>query len=317
MSLPALVLTAGLGTRLDPITRLLAKPAVPLGDRSLIERVLAWLHGQGVHDLVLNLHHRPASLTAIVADGAHLGLSVRYSWEQPVLGSAGGPRRALPLLASDTFLIVNGDTLCDVDLAPMIAAHRASGADVTLAVVPNAAPHHYNGIAADEAGVVTGFVPKGHAAEGTWHLIGVQVVEARAFASLEDGVPAETVAGLYRTMVAETPGRVRVYRADTMFLDVGTPRDYLNAALRFSSGSPSGNIHPSARVTRSAVWPSASVAHDVVLEDAIVAGPVRVPAGTRLQSVVVVPSSVVSASDGATVRGDMAIFPLDRESTRG
>src|SRR5689334_13845428 len=107
--LPALVLTAGLGTRLDPITRPLAKPAVPLGDRTLIEHVLAWLHRQGVRDLVLNLHHRPSTITSVVGDGAHLGMSVRYSWEQPVLGSAGGPRRAAPLLATDTFLIVNGD----------------------------------------------------------------------------------------------------------------------------------------------------------------------------------------------------------------
>jgi NDP-sugar pyrophosphorylase family protein len=77
--LPAIVLTAGLGTRLDPLTRLVAKPAVPLGRLSLIERVLAWVRQQDVTDVVLNLHHRPASLTAIVGDGTHLGLRVRYS----------------------------------------------------------------------------------------------------------------------------------------------------------------------------------------------------------------------------------------------
>ena len=89
--IPALVLTAGFGTRLDPLTRLRAKPAVPLAGTTLIDRILAWLHHEGVRDVVLNLHSQPESLAGILGDGAHLGLRVRYSWEQPLLGSAGGP----------------------------------------------------------------------------------------------------------------------------------------------------------------------------------------------------------------------------------
>src|SRR5262245_16638046 len=123
-TLPALVLTAGQGTRLDPLTRLVAKAAVPLGGRTLIEHVLDWVRTQGVVDVVLNLHHLPATITSVVGDGVHLGMSVRYSWEQPLLGSAGGPRRALPLVDSDEFLIVNGDTLSDFAFDPMIEAHR-------------------------------------------------------------------------------------------------------------------------------------------------------------------------------------------------
>src|SRR5262245_38631355 len=135
--LPALVLTAGLGTRLDPLTRLVAKPAVPVGGRTLVERVLEWLQRQGARELVLNLHHRPETITGVVGDGAHLGVRVRYSWEHPLLGSAGGPRHALPLLDAPTFLVVNGDTLCEIDLAPMIETHERSGALATLALVSN------------------------------------------------------------------------------------------------------------------------------------------------------------------------------------
>jgi NDP-sugar pyrophosphorylase family protein len=233
----ALLLTAGIGSRLDPLTRLVAKPAVPLGDRTLVEHILAWIGRQGITDVVMNLHHRPASLTAIVGDGAHLGLRVRYSWEDPLLGSAGGPRRALPLVDSDPFLIVNGDTLCDFDLAPLIAAHAASRADVTMAVVPNPAPDHYNGMAVDSEGRVTGFLPRGRAA-GTWHFIGVQVAQARVFAGLRDGVPSETVAGFYRDIIAREPGAIRAWPAPTSFLDVGTPRDYLAAALRLGAPHP-------------------------------------------------------------------------------
>ena len=289
---PALVLTAGRGTRLDPLTRLVAKAAVPLGDRTLIERVLGWLRTQNVVDLVLNLHHLPATITSVVGDGAHLGVSVRYSWEQPLLGSAGGPRRAVPLLASEMFLIVNGDTLCDFDIGPMMAAHNASGADITMAVVPNPNPNHYNGLVVDRDGVVTGFVPRGQA-DGTWHFIGVQIARSSAFAGVPDGVPSETVAGFYRDVIRQTPGRIRAWPASTPFLDVGTPRDYLLASGR-----------------RVVVWPEARVATDAELDDCIVAGPVDVPSGFRARSSVLVPGHLLQADDRAVIRNGIAVFDV-------
>src|SRR6266849_8029643 len=135
--LPALVLAAGLGTRLRPLTRARAKAAAPVDGEPLARRAIRWLVGHGVRDLVVNLHHKPESIAAAVGDGSDLGARVRYSWESPVLGSAGGPRHALPLILDapsphsgfgGTFLIVNGDTLTDVDLPRMIEQHRRTGA---------------------------------------------------------------------------------------------------------------------------------------------------------------------------------------------
>src|SRR5262245_11793836 len=95
----ALVLTAGLGTRLRPLTDVRAKPAVPVAGVPIVTRILRWLAGQHVTEIALNLHHLPQTLSARVGDGSDLGLHVRYSWEQPeALGSAGGPRRALPIM---------------------------------------------------------------------------------------------------------------------------------------------------------------------------------------------------------------------------
>src|SRR5579863_10125505 len=99
----ALVLTAGLGTRLRPLTTVRAKPAIPVAGVPLIRRIVAWLASQRVTHLVLNLHHLPETLTRVVGDGGDLGVRVRYSWEQPrVLGSAGGPRLALPIVGRST-----------------------------------------------------------------------------------------------------------------------------------------------------------------------------------------------------------------------
>ena len=306
-----LVLTAGLGTRLDPLTRLVAKAAVALGDKTLVEHVLAGLSAQGVRDVVLNLHHKPSSITSIVADGRHLGLLARYSWEQPLLGSAGGPRRALGLLSTDPFLIVNGDTLCDVDIRAMLAHHTRSGALVTMAVVPNPAPDHYNGIALGELDQVTRFVPRGQA-EGTWHYVGFQIAQASVFHGLTEGVPAETVAGIYRDLLATRPGAIHGFRLNSRFLDVGTPRDYLNAALqmRESAGTaPRAGID--AGISRSIVWPEARVAPGARLDGCIVAGPVTVPAGFAASGKVIVPASLAIASDKADVRDGMALFAIE------
>src|SRR5579862_2656203 len=95
----ALVLAAGLGTRLRPLTDVRAKPAIPVAGTPIIRRIVAWLSAQGIVDVAVNLHARPETLTAVLGDGSDLGARIRYSWEHPqVLGSAGGPRHALSML---------------------------------------------------------------------------------------------------------------------------------------------------------------------------------------------------------------------------
>jgi len=314
--LPALVLAAGLGTRLDPLTRLVAKASVPLAGKTLLERSLEHLRQHGVTDVVINLHHRPDTVTAVLGDGRRSGMRIRYSWEPRILGSAGGPRRALPLLDADRFLIVNGDTLCDVDLGDMVRNHIRSEADVTMAVVPNPAPDHYNGISLDSERRVTSFVPRGQAL-GSWHFIGVQVVESRVFAGLSDGEPAETVAGIYRERIAAGTMALRGYCIDLPFVDVGTPRDYLGTALALA-GVGNGNavetgahVDATATMTGTAVWSNSTIGPNCVVHDCVVAG-VSLPAGFRASSAVVVPSSIARPGDPATVIGDVAVFPLTR-----
>lgn len=284
--LPTVVLTAGLGTRLDPITRYVAKPAVPMAGKTLVERVLEWLQREGIKDVVLNLHHLPESITSVVGDGSALGVRVRYSWEPVILGSAGGPKQALTLWPGLTgpCLIVNGDTLTDVPLTPLIAAHRASGARVTMAVVPNTRPDHYNGIRVDEHHRVTEFVAKGHT-DKTWHFVGVQVVNADVFDGLTAGTPAETVAGVYRDLVRTDPGSVHVWTVEAPFLDVGTPADYIAAVLHTAGTDTfvvegSSVVDSTAVLTRCVVWDGASVGAEATLTDCVVLTGARVPAGT-------------------------------------
>lgn len=287
MSVPlaTIVLTAGLGTRLDPITRVVAKAAVPMAGKTLVERVLEWLKREGIEDVVLNLHHRPESITAIVGDGGELGLRVRYSWERVLLGSAGGPKQALTLWPTLTgpCLIVNGDTLTDLALAPIIEAHRSSGAKATMAVIRNPRPDHYNGIRANADRTVTEFVAKRHT-DPTWHFVGIQVVEADVFDRIAPGEPAETVSGLYRDMVRETPGSVMVWPVEAPFLDVGTPADYLAAVFSLAGTDVviegASKVDPSATLQRCVVWQGANVGARARLTDCVVLPGADIAPGT-------------------------------------
>ena len=312
---PALVLTAGLATRLQPLSTIRAKAALPVAGETLVLRILRWLHGAGVRRVVLNLHHRADSITRIVGDGSRAGfhptaqsprggdpgLSVRYSWETEVLGSAGGPARAIPLLESDRFLIVNGDTLTDVDLGALASQHIDTNAMVTMAVVD--ADPRYNAIIANEAGIVTGFskrepgTPPNPApgtlepwnnGTGRFHFIGIQAVNAAVFAGVSPDAKSETVHGIYPSFIASRKDSIRVFRTTKEFFDIGSPRDYLQTALtlarRESRPVDRGRdcvVAADAIVRNTVLWDRVTVGAGAHLNHCVVADDVTVPAGAR------------------------------------
>ena len=313
--IPALVLTAGLGTRLRPLSRVRAKAALPVAGVPLIQRIVTALVSGGVRDLVLNLHHLPHTIAAVTGDGAHLGARIRYSWELPLLGSAGGPRRALPLLVAPQFLIVNGDTLTDVDVYALVQAHRASGALVTMALVPNREPEKYGGVLLDRDGSVTGFVRRG-AQTPSFHFIGVQAASAEAFASVPEHVPFESVGTLYPALIRQRPGAIRGFVTEAEFLDIGTAADYLRTSLMVAArerpSAPDGSrscVATTASVTESVLWDDVTVEANARLHRCIVTDGVTVPAGSHWSDVTIRPAGP-DPDEGETIVGQLAIAPL-------
>jgi NDP-sugar pyrophosphorylase family protein len=289
MTRQALILAAGLGTRLRPLTDVRAKPAIPVAGEPMIRRIIRWLAACGVDDIVVNLHHLPQTIAAVVGDGRDLGVRVRYSWEQPrILGSAGGPRLARPIVGARRFWIVNGDTLTDVDLEGIEASHDASHARVTLGLVANREFLRYGGVRLDEDRRVTGFTPRGPAAEGSHHFIGVQLVDADVFDGLPAGEPASTIGGIYDRLIAVDRDAIRGQVSAASFVDVGTPADYWRTSAAFaatSGGRPSVgrnvSIDASSRVTRSILWDDVRVGAGAVLDECIAADGVVVPDGAE------------------------------------
>jgi len=295
---PALVLAAGLGTRLRPLSTVRAKAALPVAGRPLIVRILSQLRASGITRVVINLHHRAETITRIVGDGRSAGLEVRYSWEPELLGSGGGPARAVPLLAHDRFFIVNGDTLSDVSFERLAQAHAQSGADVTLAVAP-ADLSKYGAVVSDRAGGVVGIVPRGRAigeeaGRDLWHFVGVQAVNAAAFAGVDPARPADSLREVYPRLVSERSSAVRVFPTSGAFHDIGTPGDYLATAQAFARAEGTrldcgeGTVvPPSARVEDSVLWDRVTVGAAAELSQCIVTDDVVIPPAARYHRAVI------------------------------
>ena len=316
---PALVLAAGLGTRLRPLTFCRAKAAVPVGGVPLVCRHLTRLAAWGVRDVVVNLHHRPDTITAVVGDGAAWGCRVRYSWERVLLGSAGGPRRALPLL-DDRFFLVNGDTLCDVDLRALFDAHRARNArgDPRRDTEPGSAAVRWCPCG---RGWMGDRVRRAGDPRDPAHFVGVQIADAAVFETLPDGDPAASIGGLYDTLLAH-PEQVAVHHVVGHFRDIGTTADYLETTREV--GADEGHstvslglrnvVHPSARLERSVLWDDVTVGAECVVTDCILADGVHLAEGTMLNRQAVVPLPLppeeATVLPGATQSGDLLTVPI-------
>lgn len=145
----AMVLAAGLGLRLRPLTVTTAKPALPVLGRPLLGYTLSILQRGGVRDVVVNLHHHPQSIFRILSPMTGDDLHIHYSHEPEILGTAGGLKQAQAQLGDKTFFLLNGDTLVDVDLAELAAWHRENKAEATLLCRPRPAGSHYTGVRLD------------------------------------------------------------------------------------------------------------------------------------------------------------------------
>jgi mannose-1-phosphate guanylyltransferase len=267
---------------------------VPVAGEPLVRRLLTYAARFDVRDVVLNLHYLPETITACVGDGSDLGVRVRYSFESPVLGSAGGPRKALPLLPDEPFFIINGDTLTNVDLNALAENHRTTGALVTIAVIPNDRPDRYGGLIVDASGRFHSVVPPGSQVR-SYHVVGVQMAHPAAFARLPVNVPAESIGALYKDLVKENLGHVRAFLCAADFWDVGTPSDYLEASLSIANaeGAPlqagrGSIIGPSATVTNSVIWDDVSVGPGASLDRCIVADGAQIPAGARYSNCAII-----------------------------
>jgi len=224
----ALVLSAGFGTRFRPATLTTPKPLLPLRGRPILFHLLDHLLAQGAEAFVVNAHHLGEKLHEAVGD-SYQGFPVTWSFEDPILGTAGAIRRAAEngLLGGDSFLVVNGDLFTTFGLGKLLGARQEAGVVSALAVVPNEHPDVETPLWADEKGrltVVGGARPPG--ATGPWLFTGIQSARKSLLERIPAGVTELAKDVLAPSARAKDGAFALVpYRppADGLWFDLGTP----------------------------------------------------------------------------------------------
>lgn len=254
----AMILCAGLGTRLRPLTDWLAKPMVPIGDAPAVGHIATRLRHAGFERLVVNVHHRPLDLRSWTS-----AVGVAISEEAELLGTAGGVERAGSLLGEGDVLVWNGDILSDLDPAALIATHDAGGAAATLAVVPRAAGEGNVGV--DERGRVVRLRKEAFGREVAGaDFIGVHVVGATLRAKLPQR--GCLVGDVYIPALREG-GSLATHVITTSFVDVGSIAQYVAANREWLAGRRewiAPDAHVSADVAGSIVGAGARVEADAI-----------------------------------------------------
>lgn len=332
-----MILAAGLGTRMRPLSLLRAKPAMPVLNRPLLHFTLDRLAAAGVKQVVINLHHLPSTVVRAVGDGAGFGLEVTYSRERAILGTSGGPRKVRAFFGDEPFLLVNGDVLFDFDLRRLLARHRRAGVVASLGLIPNPDPRRYRPVITDETGAVLSLAGLPRQARGRpWLFTGIHVLSPGLLERLPKG-GSDSVRDLYAPLVAEGQRILGVPLQGTWY-DLGSPVLYLAAqqALlrkkavgdqRHSLIHPEASVHPravvessvvgpgsvvgdQARLTGSVLWDAVRVGPAARIADSILADGVRVTVGERIQGVVVTRLRPQAAEPAGEVRGGRVFTEL-------
>jgi len=286
----AMIVAAGLGTRLRPLTHLRPKPVVPVRGLPLVAYPLALLAAHGVREVVINTHHLPEQLRAAAEASCPPGLSLRFSYEEQLLGTGGGIRRAAAFLReSDPCLILGGDMVLDYDLGALLAGHRTRGDAITLLLREDRRAGAFGTIGVDAESRVRRigrrFDLGGEARAGLYAW--ANVVSPRAF----DALPEEEVFSHLDAWVAPMLARgardvrgVVATDADSVWEPVGTPGEYLAANL----APPRLSYLDADAVARAAgvrfapdlvIGAGATLGRDVALRRAVVWDGERVPDG--------------------------------------
>ena len=151
-----MILSAGYGTRLWPLTEDRTKPAIPILGKPLVGYVAEYLAQYGMNEIVVNLHHRPESVRAALGDGSRFGVKLTYVEEPEILGTSGALDNARELFMDDTFAVVNGKIITDINLEEALETHRRNNALATLVLMQNRKYERFS-VVETRDGLVTGF----------------------------------------------------------------------------------------------------------------------------------------------------------------
>lgn len=295
--LRAMLITAGFGTRLSPLTDSLPKPAVPVANRPAAWFALDHLHRAGIQDFVLNTHHLAAPLERAIRESAPADVQLRFVHEPQILGTGGGIKNAWQPRGAETFLVMNGKYVYGPDVRAALAVHEANDALATLIVKEVPSSHPAGVVRLDAAGMlaaIPGYAAVGRVDARSFMYTGVSLLSSRAHSQLpDDGC---LIRDGYARWLARGERIAAYVDATASFRDVGVSLGhYLEANVAFASGQ----LHwPGIAAASSGGLCDASARIEVgaLLRETVVGARVHVASGVRLERCVVWPDTVVTTS---------------------
>ena len=342
----AMILAAGYGTRLWPLTIDRAKPAIPFMGRPLVGYVAEYLARQGVREVVVNLHHRPESVRAALGDGTRFGVRLHYVEEHDILGTSGALDNARHLLEGDTFVVINGKLATDIDLGAALETHRRTKALATLVLRENPRRERFSTVET-KGGMVLGFGPAPKPATASDNVsdnvsdgggagdvetvedvplmfTGIQILEPRIFDFIPRGVFSHSTTDVYPKAI-EQGVRVAAHVAPGMWYELSTIRRYLDISVELMKREArdveigeGSVVAAGAEVSESVLWEGVRVEEGARVRRAVLGAGVRVRSGEVFEDAAVVRAEIVRGEErpekalAGEVRGANFVVPLPR-----
>lgn len=301
----AMILAAGYGERLWPLTADRGKPALPVLGKPLVGYVAEYLALNGVTEAVVNLHHRPESVRESLGDGSKFGLHLEYVYEPVILGTSGGLDNAREFFQEGTFICVNGKIITDIDLHAAIETHRKQKALATLVLKRNTRRERFSMVETAD-GLVTRFAGMPHLAEsegdGNAPLMftGVHILEPRIFDYVPRSVFSDSVVHVYPQAMAKGE-RIAAHVGEGMWHELSTLQRYLDISLdllaaqnRDVFAGDRTSLAVRAQIRDAILWNDVVVEDDARVTRSVIGDGVRVRAQDAFEDSVVVRAELVA-----------------------
>lgn len=277
-----LILAGGKGTRLRPLTLNTPKPIVPVANSPFLLYQIDLMLSAGIHEVILSLSYQPRKIEDLLKDGTDYGVSIRYAVEGTPLGTGGAFKNAEEHLDSTT-VVFNGDILTGLDLAAVVRKHKEAGAVATIVLTAVDNPSAYGLVETAPDGSVRRFIEKPGPDEITCNTInaGAYVLESSVLRYMPKDEPYSFERGLFPTLL-ERRERVISFILDKYWIDIGTPKKYLEVHQDILAGKFSSSRVPASALDRSAL------PRDVTIDSkSILDADVTIRSGARIENSVI------------------------------
>jgi NDP-sugar pyrophosphorylase family protein len=304
-----MILAAGFGTRLKPLTIGLPKPMFPVLNRPLLEHTLNFLNSQGIQDIIVNVHHLPEKIVEYFGNGSDFGVRLQFSKEEEILGTAGGLKKAQSFLEKETFLVLNSDVLADISLDRVLKFHKEKNSCLTLVVRQDDEPEKYSPIHLADEGRITRFVDATlkYPPTKTQRVMftGIQIMEPEIFSRIPMNKFCGTTEDIFPAMIEEGLP-VYGYLHKKYWIDMGTRETYIQTQADALEGRLALKTSPSRNPEGPLIVPPVHIGKDCEISNDAQVGPHTVLGdGCRLRSGAVVENSILW--QGATIGSDATV----------